>query len=152
MKIKFIVAILIFFFSSQAFSQESAWFVKFTEAKTYAETNKVPILLIFAGSDWCKPCMMLKVDILKSEAFHNFFSTKFAILYLDFPMQAKNKLSDDLKKQNEMFAERFNKSGLFPNLVLIDSTAKVLGNLKYKHQTPEQFIVECNELLDKINK
>ena len=150
MKRKSILYALFILVSFQVYSQESAWFVKFSDAKIYAESNKVPILLVFAGSDWCKPCMMLKADILKSEVFHNYFSQKFALLYLDFPMQSKNKLADDLKKQNEMFAERYNKSGLFPNLVMIDSNGKFIGSLKYKHQTPEQFIVECNDLLDKI--
>lgn len=150
MKKTFVFLVLLLIVSFHVSSQESAWFVKYSDAKTYAESNKVPILLVFAGSDWCKPCMMLKADILKSDAFHSYFSTRFALLYLDFPMQSKNKLADDLKKQNEMLAERYNKSGLFPNLVMIDSNAKVIGSLKYKHQTPEQFIVECNELLDKI--
>ncbi len=139
-------------FSIYGFSQNTAWFTKSSDAKTYAIEKQVPILLIFAGSDWCKPCIMLKTEILHSDEFQQYLPSHFALLYLDFPMHAKNKLPVDLKKQNELLAEKYNKSGLFPNLVMIDTQGKILGNLSFKHQTPTVFINECNTLLSSVNK
>lgn len=133
-------------FSTEAISQ-TTWFTNSSEAKVYAEENKVPILLVFAGSDWCKPCMMLKAEILHSDEFQKYYPSHFALLYLDFPMQSKNKLSPELTKQNNLLAEKYNKSGFFPNLVIIDTQGKVLGTLTYKHQTPLAFINECESLI-----
>ncbi len=138
---------MLFMLVSVAQSQTTAWFTSSSDAKAYAIDKKVPIMLVFAGSDWCKPCMMLKADILHSTAFEAYFPSKMAILYLDFPMQAKNKLPTELKKQNELLAEKYNKSGIFPAIVLINTTGKVLGNLKYTSQTPAVFIDQCNTLL-----
>lgn len=143
--------VLSFFLSlfviSQIQAQEMAWFTNANEAKAYAIEQKVPILLIFAGSDWCKPCMMLKADILKSAEFSTYFPSKMALLYLDFPMQTKNKLSAELTKQNEQLAEKYNKSGTFPYIVMIDSNGKQLGYLTFKHQTPAVFIEQCNAII-----
>jgi thioredoxin-related protein len=147
MKLKISISVLLIIFSIGAFSKEPAWFVNSSEAKVYADTNKVPILLVFAGSDWCKPCKILKADILKSTEFQNYYSSKFALLYLDFPIQSKNKLPDNLKKQNELLAEKYNKTGLFPNLVLINTKGEVLGTLLFKNQTPQIFIDQCEKLL-----
>ncbi len=146
---KYFFPIIFILLTIPAFSQTNAWFTDASQAKTYAMEHKVPILLVFAGSDWCKPCMMLKADILKSAEFESYFPSKMAVLYLDFPMKSKNKLSAEHQKQNELLAEKYNQSGLFPNLLFIDTNGKVLGNLTYKHQTPSVFIEQCNSILNK---
>ncbi|OIP83730.1 MAG: hypothetical protein AUK44_04510 [Porphyromonadaceae bacterium CG2_30_38_12] len=152
MKIRYKIAILFFCFSVVGFSQNKAWFTNSGEAKTYAVENKVPIMLIFAGSDWCKPCMMFKHDILLNDIFQKYLLTHFALLYLDFPMQAKNKLTPEQKTQNELLADKYNKSGFFPNIVIINPNGKVTGQLNFKQQTTEVFIEQCNALLSKIEK
>lgn len=128
-------------------AENKAWFIKSNEAKTFAIENKTPIMLVFAGSDWCKPCMMFKNEILKSSVFEGWHQDKIAVLYLDFPMHAKNKLPAELKKQNDLLAEKYNKSGFFPNIVLIDVQGKVMAQMEYKNQTPETFIKECENIL-----
>lgn len=133
-------------------SENKAWFIKSSEAKNFAMTNNTPILLVFAGSDWCKPCMMFKNEVLKSTVFENWQEKKLAVLYLDFPMHAKNKLPDDLKKQNDLLAEKYNKSGFFPNIVMIDTQGKILSQMEYKNQTPEAFIQECETILKSNTK
>lgn len=148
MKIRYTFILLFISFAVVGFSQKKAWFTNSGEAKIYAVENQVPIMLVFAGSDWCKPCMMLKHDILQNEMFQKYFPTRFAILYLDFPMQAKNKLVPEQKKQNELLAEKYNKSGLFPNLVLIESNGKVIGQINFKQQATEVFIDQCNTLIN----
>ncbi len=147
---KLFITLLLAIAFTMAHSQSKAWFSSSADAKAYAISNKVPILLVFAGSDWCKPCMMLKADILHSAAFEAYFPSKMAILYLDFPMQAKNKLPAELKKQNELLVESYNKSGAFPAMILINTEGKVLGNLKYTSQTPAVFVEQCKTLLASI--
>lgn len=147
---KLIATIMLLTLVSVAQSQTTAWFTSSSDAKAYATDKKVPIMLVFAGSDWCKPCMMLKADILNSAAFEAYFPSKMAILYLDFPIKAKNKLPSELKKQNELLAEQYNKSGIFPAIVLINASGKILGNLKYTNQTPAVFIGQCNTLLASV--
>lgn len=139
--------ILLLLVLSATKAQDLPWFVKSSEAKSYASSHQLPILLVFAGSDWCKPCMQLKNTILKSTEFEAYFPGKFALLYLDFPMAEKNKLSAELTKQNELLAEKYNKSGFFPNMILIETTGKIIGTLNFKNQSPKQFIKECEALL-----
>ena len=147
MKLKISLFFFLVLFSMSALAQDKAWFVKSSDAKVYAEANKVPILMVFAGSDWCKPCKMLKADILHSPKFEAFHQTKFALLYLDFPMKAKNKLSADLKRQNDLLAEIYNKNGSFPYMTMINTKGEILGELSFKSQTPELFIKQCETLL-----
>lgn len=145
---------LVLIFSFLAFgnlltAQENSlqWFENMEEAKTYAAKNQSDILVVFAGSDWCKPCIQFKKDILEATDFQNWGSDRLVVLYLDFPARKKNKLSPEQTAHNEALAERFNKSGAFPNIILLDKDEKVLANPKFNNQSTEQFTAELQPRL-----
>ena len=50
------------------------------------------------------------------------------IVYInaDFPRNKKNQLSADLKKENASLADAYNKKGLFPYTLLLNSEGKIL--------------------------
>jgi thioredoxin-related protein len=148
MKQLIFLAVLLFT-AHLGYSQKSEgfWFGDIEEASDYATTNEVPILMVFAGSDWCKPCMQFKKDILTSEQFTDYASGKLAILYLDFPMRKQNKLSEEQTAHNEKLAEKYNKSGAFPAILLMDANQNVYGPLEFKRQSPDDFIKSCKALL-----
>lgn len=148
MKSRIIILSVLLSFSGILFSQSKGWYTNSGEAKSFAIKNNTPILLVFAGSDWCKPCMELKKEILLSDEFQKYLPEHFALLYLDFPLQKKNQLAPEIKKQNEALAAKYNASGFFPNMVMINTSGKILGSLQFHHQTVSEFIGECNGLLD----
>ena len=116
------------------------WFTDLTAAKEYAHQQNGQILMVFAGSDWCRPCIKFKKDILLSEDFQNYSQGKISVLYLDFPARKKNRLSKEQTQHNEALAERYNKSGAFPKIILLAADETVISNLKYDNQSPEVFI------------
>ena len=144
---RYLIAILVLCLSIPIFAQNNAWFTSKAEAIKYATEKNLPVMMVFAGSDWCKPCMMLKHDILLSANFQEYFPEHFSLLYLDFPMQKKNQLSREMQLQNEQLAEKYNRSGMFPCIVVVDTKGKMIGNLTYKHQNPDAFIEQCNQLI-----
>ncbi len=143
--------ILLLFVANATIAQTSAdntnWFTDFEKAKAFAAENDGQILMVFSGSDWCKPCIKFKKDILVSSIFSNYANEKIAILYLDFPAKRKNKLSKEQTKHNEALAEKYNQQGFFPNVVLMDSQAKVLATPQFKGQTPSTYVAQLNEII-----
>lgn len=142
---------VLFLLSSQfqltAQTETSTVFTNMEAAKEYATTHNTNILMVFAGSDWCKPCIQFKKEILETTEFKNWSSDRLVILYLDFPARRKNKLSDEQTAHNEALAERFNKSGIFPNILLIDTDEIVLANPAFKNQSTEAFAAELQGAL-----
>jgi thioredoxin-related protein len=123
-------------------------FSDLSEAKHYAEEHHIPILMVFAGSDWCKPCIQFKKSILLSDSFLAYSKENLAILYLDFPLKKANKLSPDQTAKNEKLAEQYNPSGAFPEILMVDAKENILGRLTFKQQTPEEFIAMCQALTE----
>lgn len=144
MKLRIIVAAImcIGFITTYAQSDHTNWYTDKTEACTAATTDDKQILMVFAGSDWCRPCIKLKKDILTSEGFEAYTKDKLNILYLDFPSKKKNKLSKEQTAHNEMLAEKYNTSGSFPKVILMDKAFNKIKEIDYTGQSTEEFIAE----------
>jgi thioredoxin-related protein len=135
---KKLVFIFTLILSNFSFSQN--WQPSFQEAKAIATKENKNIVLVFSGSDWCAPCMKLEKNIWNSEEFKAEATQKWVIYKADFPKKKANQLAEELSEQNKKLAEKYNKGGSFPLVVLLDSTGKVLGMTGFKNSSPQEYI------------
>ena len=127
------------------YSQE--WKTDFTVAKSEASSQNKNILLVFSGSDWCGPCIKLDRDIWQSAEFKEFAKNNLVLERADFPKKKQNQLAPELKKINEELAEKYNKDGMFPLVVVLDKNGKVLGKTAYKNVSPQEYIAMLKSFL-----
>lgn len=131
-------SILLLFIVSLGYSQN--WKTNFEEAKLEALKENKNILLVFSGSDWCAPCIKLDNIVWKSEAFKT-ESDKYWVIYkADFPKKKANQLPAELAENNNKLAEKYNKNGSFPLVILLDKTAKVIGMTGFKNVSAVDYI------------
>jgi thioredoxin-related protein len=121
------------------------WTTDYKAALTQAKAQKKLVLLDFTGSDWCPPCMLLEKEVFTEKAFKDFADKNYILVRVDFP-QGKE-LPDDLKKQNDDLATRFNIEGP-PTLIVLDAEGKELGRqLGYRAGSgPEAVIAQLKRL------
>lgn len=140
---KVIVALLVMVVcASTTMAQE--WQTDINVAKEIASKESKPIILVFQGSDWCAPCIKLDREIWSTDTFKKYAKENYIMLKADFPRRKKNALSEVQTKANALLAEKYNKQGFFPFVVVLDSSGKVLGESSYKKTTPENYIKELN--------
>ncbi|MGY8951303.1 MAG: thioredoxin family protein [Flavobacteriales bacterium] len=140
---KTIISLVIMIVSvSTTIAQE--WQTNLDEAKEIASIESKPIILVFQGSDWCAPCIKLDREIWSTDTFKKYSSENYVMLQADFPKRKKNALSEAQTTANAKLAEAYNKNGIFPFVVVLDSKGKVLGETSYKKTTPENYIKELN--------
>lgn len=140
MKYIIIMAICLSSIAATAQSDHANWFTNQAEAMSHASEHQQNILMVFAGSDWCRPCIKLKKDILQDDTFSAYAQDHLTILYLDFPAKKKNRLSKEQTTQNEALAEQFNQSGSFPKVMLVDHNLKKIKEVSYNNQSVEDFL------------
>jgi len=115
--------------------------------KNALESNKM-ILINFSGSDWCNPCIRMKNEIFSSPVFEELTREDLLFFNADFPRMRKNKLSEEMNKQNEGLAEKYNQKGIFPMTVLINAEGKVLKSWEgYPKMDPVEFVDEIRTIL-----
>jgi thioredoxin-related protein len=112
-----------------------------------ATESRKPVLLVFAGSDWCAPCVRFEKQILSEAGFQEYAKNNLVILKADFPQ--RKKLSDEEQKQNDLLAEQFNPKGEFPKLVLLRENKSVVTMLTYSNQSSAEFISLIKDVLVK---
>ncbi|MEZ8002413.1 MAG: thioredoxin family protein [Patiriisocius sp.] len=118
------------------------WLTNFQQAKELSTTQEKTILLVFQGSDWCAPCIKLNREIFETEHFLTYAKDHFIMLQADFPRRKKNALGPELQAHNNALAERYNKGGVFPFVVVLNKDGRVLGQTSYSKKTPQEYIVE----------
>lgn len=123
------------------------WTTNIEEAKALAEKENKTILLVFSGSDWCAPCIKLDRNVWQSEAFKVYANDKLVLLRADFPKKKGNALPEELRNANLALAEKFNKEGFFPLVVVLDKSGKVLAKKGYENQNAEKYIAELQAII-----
>tara|TARA_R110000850_G_scaffold21650_1_gene63523 strand:+ start:752 stop:1189 length:438 start_codon:yes stop_codon:yes gene_type:complete len=135
---KIILLVAVIFFSFKLSAQE--WQTDFETAKQISSEENRPIVLVFQGSDWCAPCIKLDREIWSSEEFKAYAKDHFVMLQADFPRKKKNSLPDVQQQKNNQLAEKYNKQGYFPFVVILDNEGNVLGEAGYEKTTPAAYI------------
>lgn len=127
--------------------QAQNWQTDIDQAKVLAAKENRKIVLVFQGSDWCAPCIKLEREIWSTEEFNDYAKDHFIMLQADFPRKKNNQLSVDLQEHNNKLAERYNKNGYFPFVLVLDKEGRVLGETGYKKMSPSEYI----KLLESFN-
>ncbi len=136
------ISFLLFLTISSINAQE--WLTDIEEAKKAAEEKKQNIILVFQGSDWCAPCIKLDKEVWSTEEFKNYAKEHFVMLQADFPRRKKNKLDSPQQEKNNKLAEKYNKQGFFPHVVILSEKGNVLGRTGYKKISPTAYIKILN--------
>ncbi|MBO0590111.1 thioredoxin family protein [Cellulophaga sp. E16_2] len=124
------------------------WQKTFADAQTLSKKTNRPIVLVFAGSDWCAPCIKLDRDIWQSEEFKKYAEENYVLYKADFPRRTANKLSEGIENQHKLLADKYNPKGYFPLVVVLNVEGNKLGETGYKKVTPNEYISVLNEFLE----
>ena len=110
------------------------------DQKTVGQAVNKRKFIVFSGSDWCKNCIRFKSEVLSSEVFTSFAKDHVDIITADFPQKTKLPKQEIVK--NEALAEKYNREGEFPRLVLLSEDESDSKVIPYTNQTPEEFVAE----------
>lgn len=91
-----------------------------TEIGRARSENKL-LLLEFASSDSCPPCVLLQQRVFSSPEFIAFARTNLVFVRLDFPLKVD--LRPDTTATNDILLQQFDVPG-YPTLIALDKTGK----------------------------
>lgn len=124
------------------------WGTDMAKAQTEAKASGKLILLNFAGSDWCSPCIQMKKKIFSAAVFQQFADKNLMLVRADFPRKRKNRLSKTQVRHNEALAEKYNRKGIFPLTVLMNAQGKVLKAWEgMPRLRPHEFIAQIKPFI-----
>jgi len=117
----------------------AGWLTDLSAAQALAKSSNRPILAVFSGSDWCKPCIMYEQEVFAKPEFAAYAKDKLVLAHFDFPRQKRNQPTAAQLKLNEAAAAQLNREGDFPLAVIIAPDGKVLAKTGYITGGPVAF-------------
>ncbi len=135
----FFIVFISFCFSTTVIAQQ--YLHNIEQATETAHVEDKNILLVFTGSDWCKPCILLKRDVFSTPEFQKYATENLVLCNLDFPFQKRNKPSKEIQAYNDEKAAKYNPEGQFPRVILLDREGNVTKEFTYTPgMAPASFI------------
>ncbi len=129
------------------FSQE--WYTELSAAKHAAATTNKKILLVFSGPGWCANCMRLDEILWSSPEFKAEAEKNWVLLRADFPQKKGMPEPFNVNAENVVLAEKYNRDGFFPFVVLLDKNGRKLDKQGYENlDTPSEYVA----LLEKMGR
>ena len=117
----------------------AGWLLDLSAAQAQAKATNRPILAVFSGSDWCKPCIMYEQEVFSKPEFMAYAKDKLVLAHFDFPRLKKNQPSAAQLKLNEAAANQLNHEGDYPLAVVVSPEGKVLAKTGYIAGGPAAF-------------
>jgi len=96
-------------------------------------------LIVFEGSDWCANCRRLNKKVLSKQETKSYLVQEgIAVQKVDFPQ--RKKLPQEVLDQNKALAEQYGFSGVFPTVLLVNTSTDAAQRIPYRNQNPQEFI------------
>ena len=130
-----------------AASSLPGWFGDLGAAQARAKATNRPVVVVFSGSDWCKPCVVYEQEVFAQPAFAAYAKDRLVLAHFDYPRQPQNQPSAAQAKRNEAARARLNREGDFPLAVIVSPAGKVLAKTGYIAGGPAAFAAYLQQVV-----
>lgn len=122
-----------------ALDAAAGWFADLGAAQARARATNRPILAVFSGSDWCKPCVVYEQEVFARPEFVAYAKDKLVLAHFDYPQQPRNQPTAAQRQLNDAAKAQLNREGDFPLAVLVSPEGRVLAKTGYIAGGPAAF-------------
>ena len=121
------------------------WASDYEAARVQSSEESKMFLLVFTGSDWCRPCMKLEREVLSQPEFAEFVGAHFVAYRADLPRNSKL-ISADMRVMHEALLKFYNPEGTFPMLIIVDNDDQLIWKGGYMVGGPDAYLKIWKEL------
>ena len=133
-----------------AAENKAEWSENYLQARKAAAAKKIPMLILFSGSDWCPPCMRLDENILDTKEFASYAGKgKFVLFKADFPRAKKKPAA--IAQQNQQLMQIYRVQGV-PTIILAGADGKEFARTGFIPVDVKKYIEHLETLLKKAPK
>jgi uncharacterized protein YyaL (SSP411 family) len=124
-----------------------AWFTDLAAAQARARATNRPLVAVFSGSDWCKPCVTYEQEVFSQPAFAAYAKDRLVLAHFDFPRLPQHQLPAAQAKLNDTAKAQLNREGDFPLAVIVLPNGEILAKTGYISGGPAAFEAYLKKLL-----
>ncbi len=111
-------------FTAPLLASDIEWKTDLSQALTQAAHEEKKVLILFTGSDWCRPCKELEKHVLSTTEFAQYVQESLILVELDYPQNSKQ--AAQIARRNAALAEKYQVRG-FPTVLILDASGVAQG-------------------------
>ncbi|MDF1811996.1 MAG: thioredoxin family protein [Verrucomicrobiales bacterium] len=109
------------------------WHYNLVGAQTEAKKYDLPIMLVFTGSSWCKPCQVLEKEVLDTRIFRDYANRNLVLVRITVPVNLK------LTGSDAMLREKYNVAR-YPTMLLLTSSGEKFYSQTGSSTNPQAYV------------
>ncbi len=134
--------ILLFIFCSNIYFSQVVKNNDWNTTQVKAQKSGKKILIILTGSDWCKPCIKMKKNVIETTEFEIYANENVEIFEINLPRNQD--LNSKVVKDYQVFKDKF-KTNVLPTLVLLDNNGNELVKISDGLASKEKVILSLSK-------
>ena len=134
--------VLLFILSSSIFYSQLTKNNDWNVAQEKAQKSGKNILIILTGSEWCKPCIKMKKNVLETIEFEKFANESVEIFEINLPRNQD--LNSKVVMDYQYFKNKF-KTNALPSLILLDKEGNELVKMSDGLASKEKVISKLSK-------
>ena len=134
--------VLLFVLTSNIFYSQIVKNTDWIVTQEKAQKSGKNILIILTGSEWCKPCIKMKKNVIETIEFEKFANENVEIFEINLPRNQD--LNSKVVKDYNYFKNKYQTNAL-PTLILLNNVGKELLKISDGLSTKEKVISKLSK-------
>lgn len=140
------------FLSPSNLPKRATWHHSYSKALAAAKKDQRPIILLFTGDEWCRPCKLLDRKVFGKPEFNDWASKNVVLAKVNMSRQFKPTVFNIFqRKTHDTLIEKY-RVRTIPSAVILTPSEKPLGILRFSGQTAREYVNAAQRIIQRRSR
>ena len=137
------------FLSPSNLPKRAKWHHAYNKALAEAKKTQRPIVLLFTGEEWCKPCKYLERKVFMKNEFHDWARENVVLAKINLSREFKPTVFNIFeRKKHEELLKKF-RMRTIPAAIIMSPGEQPLGILRFSGQTAREYVTAAQRIIQR---
>lgn len=129
--------------------KRAKWHHSYKKALEESQKTQRPIMLLFTGEEWCRPCKYLERKVFMKNEFHDWALKNVILAKIDLSREFKPTVFNIFeRKKHEELLEKF-RMRTIPTAIILSPGEQPLGILRFSGQTAREYVSGVQRIIQR---
>ena len=137
------------FLSPANLPKRAKWHHAYSKAVAEAKKTQRPIMLLFTGEEWCKPCQYLERKVFMKNEFHEWAIKSVVLARVNLSREFKPTVFNIFeRKSHENLLKKY-RMRTIPSAIMLTPGEQPLGVLRFSGQTAREYVAAAQRIIQR---
>lgn len=135
------------FFSPADMPKKAKWHFAFSKAKAEAKKTQRPLMVLFSGDGWCRPCKYLDRKVFLKDEFHQWALNNIVLAKIELNRQFKPTVFNIFERRaHEALVTKY-RIRTIPLALFMTAAERPIGLLRFSGQSAREYVQGAQRII-----